>query len=135
MIRSLSILLLGFFLIQTSMLAQTKRALIVAIGKYDYASTGWSVINVDNDVMLIQETLQKQGFLPQNITVLKDAQATHAAIVQALDKLSETAGAGDVVVIHFSSHGQQLEDDGDDEMDKLDEAIVPYGAVYSSNPV
>lgn len=127
--------LLSFVLIQAGLLAQTKRALIVAIGKYDYASTGWSGINVDNDVTLIQESLQKQNFLSQNITILKDAKATHDAIRTALDKLTETTAAGDVVVIHFSSHGQQLEDDGDDEMDKLDEAIVPYGAIYSSNPV
>jgi len=58
-----------------------------------------------------------------------------AGFEKSLDKLAQSSGAGDVVVIHFSSHGQQLEDDGDDEMDKLDEAIVPYDAVYSSNPV
>lgn len=126
---------LFFLLIQLGLHAQTKRALVVAIGKYDYALTGWGAINVDNDVVLIRETLLTQNFLPENISILKDAQATHGAITKALDKLSESAAPGDIVVVHFSSHGQQLEDDGDDEMDKLDEAIVPYGAVYNSNPV
>jgi hypothetical protein len=115
--------------------AQTKRALIVAIGKYDPVKTKWSPINVENDVLLIQEALRKQNFPPENITVLKDAAATKAGIEKALDKLANSSGTGDVVVIHFSSHGQQLEDDGDDEMDKLDEAIVPFDAVYNSNPV
>jgi hypothetical protein len=132
--KSFFIFLLSVILSNVSV-AQTKRALIVAIGKYNFAKTGWSPINVDNDVALIQETLDKQGFAPANMTILKHEAATHEAIVKALDKLIAASGPGDVVVIHFSSHGQQLEDDGDDEMDHLDEAIVPYGAVYSSNPV
>lgn len=124
----------GFFIfVQTE--AQTKRALIVAIGKYDAAKTRWPQINVDNDVLLIQEALRKQNFPTENITVLKDAAATKTGIEKALDQLAKNSSPGDVVVIHFSSHGQQLEDDGTDEMDKLDEAIVPYGAVYNSNPV
>ena len=35
------------------------------------------------------------------------------------------------VVVHFSCHGHQIEDDNNDEIDGLDEAIVPYGAVAS----
>jgi hypothetical protein len=115
--------------------AQTKRALIVAIGKYDFAKTGWRPINVDNDVLLIQEALKRQNFPKENIITLKDGAATRAGIEQAMDELARNAVPGDIIVIHFSSHGQQLEDDGDDEMDRLDEAIVPYGAIYSNNPV
>jgi hypothetical protein len=128
----LLILLHVFFLAASS---QSRHALIVGIGKYDFAKTGWGVINVDNDIALIKETLIRQNFPPENITILRNAEATHDGITKALDKLASNIKEGDVVVIHFSSHGQQLEDDGDDEMDKLDEAIVPYGAVYSSNPV
>jgi hypothetical protein len=126
-------LFLIFFICQAE--AQTKRALIVAIGKYDFIKTKWKPINVDNDVVLVQETLKKQNFPAENITVLKDEAATKEAIIKALDQLAQQSGAGDIVVVHFSSHGQQLEDDGNDEMDKLDEVIVPYGAVYTSNPV
>lgn len=115
--------------------AQTKRALIIAIGNYEPAKTRWTPINVDNDVQLLQEALLKQGFPKENIAVLRDQAATRAGIDKALDRLAQSCGKGDVVVVHFSSHGQQLEDDGDDEMDQLDEAIVPYDAVYSSNPV
>ncbi|MBC7873754.1 MAG: caspase family protein, partial [Ferruginibacter sp.] len=115
--------------------AQTKRALVVAIGKYDFNKTKWRPINVDNDVLLIQEALRKQNFRDENMILLKDAAATRDAIGKAMDKLAKNSGPGDVVVIHFSTHGQQLEDDGSDEMDKLDEAIVPYDAVYNSNPV
>ena len=34
--------------------------------------------------------------------------------------------AGDQVVFHFSGHGQQVWDDSGDEIDQLDEALVPY---------
>lgn len=132
--KSLIFLSFAFFLfVQAD--AQNKRALIIAIGNYDYNKTKWSPINVDNDVLLIQEALRKQNFPAENITVLKDAAATKLGIGKALDKLALSSGPGDVVVIHFSSHGQQIEDDGKDEMDKLDEAIVPYDAIYNSNPV
>lgn len=132
--RFLFLLSILFFVVAYTE-AQTKRALIIAIGKYDMAKTKWPEINVENDVLLLQETLRKQNFPTENIIVLKDAAATKAEIIKALDKLAQGSGPGDVVVIHFSSHGQQLEDDGDDEMDKLDEAIVPYDAIYNSNPV
>lgn len=129
------LLILTGLICQIFVFGQSKRALIVAIGKYDMAKTGWSVINVDNDIVLIRETLVKQNFPPANIAVLKHEAATRNAIIKSLDNLIEQSGPGDAVVIHFSSHGQQLEDEGDDEIDKLDEAIVPYGAVYTRNPV
>ena len=132
--KKLIIFLPLFLLIAIYTGAQTKRALIVAIGKYDKAKTNWPPINVDKDVLLIQEALLKQNFPKENITTIKDAAATKDGIAKALDKLAQSSGKGDVVVIHFSSHGQQLEDDGNDEMDGLDEAIVPYGAIYSFNP-
>lgn len=113
--------------------AQTKRALIIAIGDYpDPDKNGWRPINSLNDVSLIQNALLKQQFKQENIAVITDAMATKSGIEKALDKLIASAGEKDVVVIHISSHGQQLEDDNEsEEMDGLDEAIVPYGAIYS----
>ena len=133
--KRLLLLFAFIFFVAAQTKAQTKRALIIAIGKYEVAKTRWPEINVENDVVLIRESLRKQNFQQENIIVLKDAAATKAEIIKALDKLTQNSGPGDVVVIHFSSHGQQLEDDGDDEMDKLDEAIVPFDAIYNSNPV
>ncbi|MGK0138943.1 MAG: hypothetical protein ACI9DJ_002399 [Algoriphagus sp.] len=42
--------------------------------------------------------------------------------------LSESIQKGDVILIHFSCHGQQIEDLSGDEVDGLNEAIVCYGA-------
>lgn len=116
--------------------AQTKHALIVAIGNYpEPRKNKWPVINSLNDVPLIKNALvQSQQFNENNVQVLIDSQATKKGIVDALDHLIMAVKMGDIVVIHFSSHGQQLEDDNNDEIDGLDEAIVPYGAAFSSDP-
>jgi metacaspase-1 len=118
-----------------SLFAQTRHALIVAIGNYPKpAENGWPVINSINDVPLIKNALiLNQHFDEKNIQVLVDAQADKKGITDALGKLISTVNPGDIVVIHFSCHGQQLEDDNNDEIDGLDEAIVPYGAVFSSD--
>lgn len=113
--------------------AQQKRALIIAIGDYpDPDKNGWRQINAINDVPLVKEALLKQQFPENNIHVITEEMATRKGIENAIDKLIQASGPGDVVVIHVSSHGQQIEDDNEnEEMDGLDECIVPYGAVYS----
>jgi hypothetical protein len=118
-------------IISLGSIGQTKRALIIAIGNYDYEKNGWRPISALNDVPLIQTALEKQNFPVANIKTLTDEMATRAGIEKALDDLIKSAGTGDIVVVHISSHGQQLEDDNvSEEMDGLDEAIVPYGATY-----
>lgn len=105
-----------------------KHALIIAIGGYDQGTTGWPKLSSLNDVPLIQTALQNQGFPNQYITVVQDVDA--AGIVAAFQKFNETLRNGDIAVIHYSGHGVQLQDDNGDEPDRLDEALVPLGAVY-----
>ena len=111
----------------------TKRALIVAVGNYPAAS-GWMRISSVNDVALIKNALMHQGFLPVNIQVLTDSMATKAGITAALKGLALRTQPNDVVVFHFSGHGQQVKDDNHDESDGLDEALVPYDAMMQFDP-
>ncbi|MBO6518191.1 MAG: caspase family protein [Bacteroidia bacterium] len=128
---------IGIFLIlillTTVCFGQTKRALIVAIGDYP-AETKWSAINSLNDVPLIRSALLKQDFKSENIAVLKNEEATKTSIVSSIETLIKTAEKGDIVVLHFSSHGQQVEDLSGDELDGYDEAIVAYGAPAFYSP-
>jgi metacaspase-1 len=102
-----------------------KTALLVAIGNYP-PSTGWPQISSLNDVNIIKKALIKQGFSESDIHVLAEEAATKAGIEMAIQKyLVETAKPGGVAYFHFSGHGQQVADDGDDELDGYDEAIVP----------
>lgn len=130
------ILLVFFCLVAGHTFSQTKYALIVAIGNYpDPVNNGWPVINSLNDVALIKKALiNSQQFSERNVWVLTDSMATKKGIVDALDKLIGTVKESDVVVVHFSSHGEQIEDDNNDEVDGLDETIVPYGAVFDADP-
>lgn len=100
------------------------RALLVGVGNYP-ASSGWPKLCSSNDVSLLKPALEKRGFA---VRTLVDNQATHRGIVDALKTLTHDCHAGDQVVIHFSCHGQQVEDLDGDESDGLDEAIIPYDA-------
>jgi len=129
---SLSYLILIFFLIQLTIISSgqspEKHALIIAVGDYPQ-ETGWMDISSLNDVPLIQGALVQQGFDVNNITLLVDAQATKKGIIDAFDKFESTVNKGDVLVIHYSGHGQQVMDKGrKDEVDGLDESLVPYDA-------
>ncbi|APY11151.1 peptidase C14 [Seonamhaeicola sp. S2-3] len=104
-----------------------KYALIIAVGNYP-KKTGWSTISSVNDVPLIKQTLLNQKFEEANITLLIDEQATYAGIKEALNNLLSKVKPDDIVVIHYSGHGQQIFDDNDEEIDGKDEALVPYDA-------
>lgn len=68
-------------------------------------------------------------FTQSNIQILVNEQATRQAIEKAFEKLISQLEKGDLVYIHFSGHGQQITDVNSDELDKYDEAWVPYDAM------
>lgn len=109
-------------------------AIVVGIGEYPPES-GWNRIHGDMDVGIVTCMLLENGFQEKNITVLKDSAATKSAIETAFSKLAGTVSEGDIVHVHFSTHGQQVTDTDGDEPDGLDEAIIPYDAmkVYSED--
>lgn len=108
--------------------AQSKVALIVAIGTYDPA-TGWSTISSQNDVPIIKAALIKQGFAEKDILVIRDAQATKEGILKAINEhLIAKSKKDGVAVFHYSGHGQQVIDNNGDEIDGYDEALVSYNA-------
>lgn len=120
-----------FFL--TIMYSQvSKKALIIAIGNYP-EHTGWDKINSVNDISLISQALKLQGFQENNINTLIDEKATKLGILNAFAELEQNANKGDIIVIHISAHGQQVSDLGYDEIDGLDEAIIPYDASKTYN--
>ena len=107
--------------------AQQKHALIVAIANYPTES-GWSKINSDNDRTLLVPEFKRLGF---KVTTLQNEQATKQGIIQSLSHLAKQIHPNDYVCIHFSCHGQQMEDNNHDEKDGLDEALIPYDAHLS----
>lgn len=125
----LFVILLAFCLSWPLASMAKKRALLIGISHYPQTTRNnpctWTNIHGSNDVRLLRGTLQKQGF---RITTLTNAQATASHIRRALKRLCQLAAKGDMVVIHFSGHGQPFEDLSGDEADGWDEAIIPYDA-------
>jgi len=103
------------------------RALFVGVSSYPEQS-GWNVLNSANDLALLSKVLKARGVPEENIHQLSDAEATLDGIEQALDLLTDEVKEGETVWFHFSGHGQQVQDDNADELDGLDEALVPYDA-------
>ena len=129
MIKRISILAIVFVIGCMSSFAK-KRALLIGIGNYDYTATGWSVIHGNNDVALLESKLKAKGF---SVTYLTDNRATKSNIKFALSDLVASVTAGDVIYLHFSGHGQLIEDMNNDEQEDLDQSFVCYDACFSSN--
>lgn len=107
-------------------------ALLVGISEYDQSGpTPWGRLHGAQDVDRLREVLRSKrfGFNDDEIMVLKDREATTQRIRDAFQHhLIDKAGPGTVAIFHFSGHGQQIEDDGDDELDGLDESLVTFDA-------
>ena len=97
-------------------MAAKNTALLIGIGNYNTKSTGWSVIHGNNDVALLEKKLNTQHH-----------------VKTALSNLVANAKSGDVIYLHFSGHGQLIEDLNLDEQEELDQSFVCYDACFSSN--
>ena len=125
--RKLLLIIGLFFMMAIVGNAQRKRAFMVGISHYDTALTGyqWNNINGTNDVQLLSPILKKQGFY---LSTLLDDQATYQNITSLLSTFTNQTKKGDIVYLHFSTHGQPVEDINGDEEDGWDEAIIPIDA-------
>lgn len=107
-----------------------KRALLIGISNYPtnhYSpDASWTSIHGANDAVLLNQTLKKQGF---KVTTLTNSEATASQIRLSMKSLIQSIKKGDVVYVHFSGHGQPVEDYSGDEVDGWDESIVPYDAM------
>ena len=127
MVRNLLLIIGLIFMVSITGNAQRKRAFMVGISHYDTALTGyqWNNINGVEDINLLSPILKKQGFY---LTTLLDEQATYQNITNQLSTFTNQTKKGDIVYLHFSAHGQPVEDLNGDEDDGWDEAIVPIDA-------
>ncbi|MCW5783485.1 MAG: caspase family protein [Nitrospirales bacterium] len=101
-----------------------KRALLIGIGKYQVLPR---LPGSKNDIDLVHQVLlSRYGFAEQDIHIIRDEAATRDGVLAGLHRIATEAGPNDVVYIHYSGHGSQVEDlNGDEPDDQLDETIVP----------
>ena len=112
---------------------RTKHALLVCIGNYP-SDGNYITLSSLNDLAHLEKALAVQGFADNHIIRVKDEQATLPGIKKSFDDLSNRVKPGDVVMVHFSCHGRQLEADSENKIDGLDECVVPYDAIGFLNP-
>jgi hypothetical protein len=130
--RVFYLLLVGLFILIHPALTQTKHALLVGIANYpDHKAKqrpSWKNLSSDNDLRILKEAILLQGFMNESIIILSDEDATVKNIEGALNDLVNTVKQGDVVMVHFSGHGQQVRDLSGDESDGYDESFVCHQA-------
>jgi len=108
----------------------SKKALCIGIN--NYPGTHMDLRGCVNDASDWTQALQARGFA---VTTLLDAQATKAAMVQAMTNLIASGVAGDSLVISFSGHGTYVPDTDGDEVDGLDEALCPHDIQTHNAPL
>lgn len=108
-----------------------KRALLIGIDKYKHAGPQSGLKNLKgavNDVESMKALLVGKFEFPDDpahLQILKDDQATRAAIVQAIEQhLIVPSGERDVIVLYFAGHGSQRRNEG--RLNGFDETIVPH---------
>lgn len=101
-----------------------KFALLVGIDNYEDSKI--NLIGCVADVKDLRLVLLERGFKNKNIRVVTDSQATKDNILNLLEEMIVKSVPGDELVFHFSGHGSQVPDMNGDEVDKLDEVLIPY---------
>lgn len=104
-----------------------RRALLVGIGDYAAAAGGWEdLLGPPRDVELMREVLVGRfGFAAEEVVVLRDAEARHAAIVDAFwEHLIADAGPGTEAIFYFSGHGSRAPDASGREPSGYDSTLV-----------
>jgi metacaspase-1 len=113
-------------LVSTYVPAQTKKhALIFAVGNYP-KNSGWAQIASLRDMDLVVKTLHNQKF--EDIRTIKEDKVTVNGISNAFEQLIKDVNPGDVVLIHFSCHGEQVASTNN-AIGGLDQCVVTYNAI------
>lgn len=87
---------------------QSGRALVIGIGEYDsLGALGSEPVYDADELAKLLGSAKHCGYPPENVQVLRNADASRTAIVDGLKKLATDARAGDTVVVYFSGHGAQ----------------------------
>jgi len=121
-------------------------ALLVGVEQYPKLAAHEQLAGSVNDTVLMRQVLwERYGFPESNIVTLCNEAATGDAIrrefrgmLERLRSLPPDAGTAQIV-FHFSGHGSQVADQpvGDpdcDELDGLDETLVPFDATKQGGP-
>jgi hypothetical protein len=147
MLRTLSrrcwIAALAILISSSALVAQTKRAVLVGINRYDAVSapagsqlaastSARHITNLNgavNDATAMRDLLLGRfGFSAAHTTLMTDGEATRDAIVAAVNAMLAQSQPGDVVVFFYAGHGSQRRNTLASSPSRLDQTIVTADA-------
>lgn len=101
-------------------------ALVIGISSYQDIKNNLQYARKDAEDFY--KVLKKYGrFKEENIILLVDNNANREGIRKNIEGwLKNNTKESDLVIIFFSGHGSQIEDIDGDEIDSLDECLLPY---------
>jgi len=110
--------------------ALADRALIIGIDVYQEASLTFHLGGASKaDSERIHKLLTgSMGYREEDIKILRDSEATRAAILENLDAWLGETKPGERVFFYYVGHGHFTKDASGDEGDGLDETLVPFDA-------
>jgi len=106
----------------------SKKALLIGI---NYKGTSSALKGCINDVLNVEQYLLQNGYNKSEIRILRDdyrnpqTRPTAVNIVRSMNWLISGTNKGDSLFFHYSGHGAQVPDRSGDEIDGMDETIVP----------
>jgi len=99
----------------------------VVVGVCDYPGTANDICKSDGDAWNMNDALlNRYGFNPANVYLLRDSEAKYGSIAGALNDILAKVTPQDEIIFFFSGHGTTANvADGDKE--NIDEGIVVWG--------
>jgi hypothetical protein len=102
-----SICILGTIYTNASVAQSTsdRRALIIGISEYNFNPTPKPLSGVPHDIESATKIAISMGIPKENITYLKDSQATKANVLKTLSSFADQTSEGTRAFVYFSGHG------------------------------
>ncbi|HEY7493819.1 MAG TPA: caspase family protein [Candidatus Tectomicrobia bacterium] len=114
---------------------QRKYALVVGVGQFQDTGINRLRYPAKDAEDFYKYLLSPSGgkFRPQDVTLLRDGQATRGAVLQALDRIKAQAGPDDLVILYLSSHGTPPDKFGGVHMITYDTVVKPREQVWQTS--
>lgn len=104
-----------------------KRALLIGVNEYQYKNEIRTLNGCVNDTKIMASVLKRRfGFAKEDLTFLRNEEATRASIIKELKQILEDCESNDTIVFYFSGHGTRRIAKEANKPDNLDETIMPY---------
>ncbi|MGB0864920.1 MAG: caspase family protein [Granulosicoccaceae bacterium] len=101
------------------------KALLIGVGQY--ANSDNNLPGIALDLKVIRGVARQMGYAEENILQLQDSEVTADRVRRAVREwLVKDVSADDRVLIYYSGHGSQVEDQNGDERDGYDEVLTMH---------